>query len=202
MRLRFSRHARVRGPHSGSHRRGRPRGALRRHAARPAAGTRPATDRLARERSGAAPGPAGLSARAHPPAGSGRSICGTRSRTPWWWSATARSFRKPSSIFRRTASSTCMLRCCRNIAARARPVGHRQRRDAHRRHHHADRCRARHRRHAAESGNRNRAGGNRRGTGRAAGRDGRGAAGRDAGATSTRSRRKSRIPRRPPTRRC
>ena len=43
---------------------------------------------------------------------------GAARRMPWWWSATARSSRSPSSISRRSASSTCTPRCCRSTAAR------------------------------------------------------------------------------------
>ena len=87
---------------------------------------------------------------------------------------------------------------------RADPVGHRQWRDAHRRHHHADRRGSRHRRHAAEGGDRDRPRGERHRTGRAAGRDGRGSAGGDAGGSGSGRivPREAGSARRPPTRRC
>ena len=70
--------------------------------------------------------------------------------TPWWWSATARSFRNRSSICRRTASSTCtrsLLPKYRGAAPIQWAIANGETR--HRRHHHADRRGARHRRHAA-----------------------------------------------------
>ncbi len=184
---------------------GRARGGGGAHAARPAARPRAERGRLAREGSGAAPGPAGVPAGARAPARSGGVSARHRRARRWWWWATGRSFRRcvidlaPLGIINVHASLLPKYRGAGPIQWAIV-----QRRDAHRRDHDADRCRAGHGRHAAEGGDRDRPRGERHRTGQAAGGDGRGAAGGDAGAVCEpgRSCPRNRMARRRRWRRC
>ena len=102
--------------------RARSRGGV--HPAGPAQGPRRSTGAVAGEGSRAA---------ARPRRSTSRSACagrkpssdlrGASAPTRWWWSATGRSFRRRSSICRRSALSMCTPRCCRSTAARRRSSG-------------------------------------------------------------------------------
>ena len=158
-------------PTLGSTRRGRPRSARRGHPARPAQRPRPGAGGVSGERSRAAartcPSISPSASAARKPSSAPR---GFARRTPWWWSATARSFRNPSSISRRYGIinvHASLLPKYRGAAPIQWAIANGETR--HRRHHHADRRGPRHRRHAAASRDRNRPGGNGRRTGRASG---------------------------------